>query len=221
VQVGLVAAHPDAHLAGAGGPPGPAGVAQERGALVDLDQRDAGRRELEGAVQLVLGPRVGARHDRHLADEPEAERERAAPGVDRRVAEHGGAGARPGDDGAALPGRDERVPQGRLQEHRAQVHRRPVGEVEEAGVAHGGDVGVVLRPAAVDGVHLAHRGAEAREPARRPLHRVVGVLVGGRGRQHDDLGPLAGRQQIGVEGTSLTPFAAPHQGQRPGRPLGS
>ena len=67
--------------------------------------------------------RLGVGQDGAVGEHPEADGERAAARVDHRVAEHHRARRRAGDDGAAAPRLEQRVPQRRLLQHRAQVQR--------------------------------------------------------------------------------------------------
>ncbi len=97
---------------------------EQGGALVDGgDDGQPLRCEVQRAMALVVRPRVGRRDDRHVPDEAEPDGERAASRVDHRVAQDHGAGRRAGDDRTVLVARQERVPQRRVLQHRAQVHR--------------------------------------------------------------------------------------------------
>ena len=65
-----------------------------------------------------------------------------------------------------------------------QVERRTVGEIDEAGDAHRGDVLVGFGIATVQHGQPRRLRSQAPEPCRRLLDRPVGVLERGRGR-HD------------------------------------
>ena len=86
------------------GAPRALGRADQGGALVDAGDRQARRGDVEGALGLVLAPGVVVGDHGDRGDQAEAEGDRAAAGVDHRVAEHHAAGTGAGHDRAALPG---------------------------------------------------------------------------------------------------------------------
>ena len=132
------------------------------------------------------------RHEGELRHETQPDRERPTSRVDHRVTEHHGARGRRREDPAFVPRRLQRLPQGRVLEHRAQVHGRAAGHVGERALAHGRDVGFVLGVGPAQHHESARPTAQGREPLGGLLDQAPGMLVGGRGRQHEHLGPTGG-----------------------------
>ena len=132
-------------------------------------------------------------------DHPEAHRERAAAGVDHRVAQHIGPGVGAGQRRAPGPGLEHRLEHRGVLQHRADVHRRRAGQVDHPGRAQGVDVLGDGRVPAVEHRHLDDLDPEAGEP-RPGLRRSAGrVLVGRAGGQDRHLGRPAGLDQHLVE----------------------
>ena len=128
---------------------------------------------------------------------------RAAPRIDHGIAQHRGARARSREHTAPVVRREDRVEQGGSLEHRPQVQRRAVGQVDELRRAHrGGDLRV-LGLGAVQHRQRSHawpRDRRSAPPARSPTRS--GMLVRGGGREHDHLAGAAGLEQLGVERTA-------------------
>jgi len=102
------------------------------------------------------------------------------------------------------------------------VQRGTVGQVDERGLAQvGGDVGVFgLAP--VQDPQRPHREVEVGEVGLGPLHRVLGMLERGGGRQDHHLLGAVRREQLGVEAPTIgKPLAPTDQRQRPRHPLRS
>ena len=92
---------------------------------------------------------------------------------------------------------------------------RAVGEVDEAGVAHRlGDLGA-LRLAPVQDGEAPDLGPELGEVGARDLDDPVGVLVGRRRRQDEDLGPTTRLEQPGIEvAGAVAPLPAADERER-------
>ena len=84
----------------------------------------------------VVGRAAVVREHGEAGHEPEPDRVRAAAGIDHRVAQHRRARARRGDHRAPAVRVEHRLEERAALQHRAQVQRRAVGEVDEPRDAH-------------------------------------------------------------------------------------
>ena len=81
-------------------------------------------------------------------------------------------------------------------------------------LAHRGGVGLVVGVGPPQHHQAPHLGAQAGEVALGRLDRPLGVLVGGRRGQDEDLLAAAGLEQAAVEGAPLLPLSPSDQRQR-------
>jgi len=102
----------------------------------EADERRGARQQVDRTLAQVVGGGAVVREHGELPHDAEPDRVRATARVDHRVAQHGCARAgRRSTRTLRYPG-DDRLEQRGVLERRAQVQRRSVGDVHEAGVAH-------------------------------------------------------------------------------------
>ena len=159
----------------------------------------------------MIGRRPVVREHGEITHDAETDRVGAAARVHHGIAQHHGARRRAGQHGAAVPHLDEGVPHGRVLEHRAQVHRRAAGEVDELCGADNSRVRLVLGVVATEHVNAAHGGPQALEPLPGVLDSPGRMLVRRGRRQHDHFLAAAGFEQAAIEGALLLPLVAADQ----------
>ena len=179
--------------------------------------RRAGRRSIDrsrrwSAAVPWYGNTARFRHD------PEPDGVGAAAGVDHRVAQHRRA-RHPTPRSPRRRGTpsSERLEERRVLEHRAQVQRRAVGEVDEAGVSRRSAAMARSSASARCSTSTApHGGAEVREVGHGPFDDPVGVLErrGRRAAPRPRWRRCASSSSASKLAAPVTPLAAADQRER-------